>query len=203
MLFEAPEHVKKIKEIGLIYEMTDKIGDKLDEDSDKLEKNLYLFSATEEKIAEFEKILKIQKSDTDTLEYRRFRVRSKVYQVLPYTVRTLKKLLNNLCGEESYMLNVDIENLTLTCLISEQYKKYFNDIVDLLDDIVPLNVLITVIVRFVSLGTLYLGARQIVTGKIVINPYVKTEYKDTGQVYAGALTSNIALKTKILQKGEN
>ena len=60
MLFEAPEHVKKIKEIGLIYEMTDKIGEKLDEDSDKLEKNLYLFSATEEKIAEFEKILKIQ-----------------------------------------------------------------------------------------------------------------------------------------------
>lgn len=203
MLFEAPEHVKKIKEIGLIYEMTDKIGEKLDEDSDKLEKNLYLFSATEEKIAEFEKILKIQKSDTDTLEYRRFRVRSRVYKILPYTTRTLKKMLNNLCGESNYSLNVDIENLTLTCLISEQYKKYFNDIVNLLDDIVPLNVLITVIVRFVSYGTLYLGARQIVTGKIVINPYVQTEYKDTGQVYAGALTSNIALKTKILQKGEN
>lgn len=203
MLFEAPEHVEKIKEIALIYEMTDKIGEKLDEDSDKLEKNLYLFSSTEEKITEFEKILKIQKSATDTLEYRRFRVQSKVYQVLPYTVRTLKKLLNNLCGEENYMLNVDVENLTLTCLISEQYKKYFNDIVNLLDDIVPLNVLITVIVRFVSLGTLRLGARQIVTGKIVINPYVQTEYRDTGQVYAGALASNIALKTKILQKGEN
>lgn len=152
MLFEAPEHVKKIKEIGLIYDVTDKIGKQLDADLEKLEQNLYLSTATEEKIEEFEKILKITKSDLDTLEDRRFRVKSKVYQILPYTTRTLKKQLNALCGEDGYELTVDIEKEELKCLVELKRKAMFNDVSTLLEDIVPLNIIIDLKLRYNQYG---------------------------------------------------
>lgn len=152
MLFEAPEHVKKIKEIGLIYDVTDKIGKQLDADSEKLEKNLYLSTATEEKIAEFEKILNITKSDLDTFEDRRFRVKSKVYQILPYTTRTLKKQLNALCGEDGYELTIDIEKEELKCLVELKRKAMFNDVSTLLEDIVPLNIIIDLKLRYNQYG---------------------------------------------------
>lgn len=202
MIFEAPEQVAKIKELALIYEATDKLGIQLMEEMGRLKQNRYLSTATKESIEAYEQILGITKDENDTLESRRFRVQSKVYQMLPYTTQILKKMLNSLCGEHNYKLNIDLENQMLTCLISEKYKEHFQDIVKLLDDIVPLNLFVDVIVHFVSNGMLYFGGKQQVIGKIIVSPYIEKEYKDTGKVYAGVLASNIVYSTRVLQKGE-
>lgn len=202
MLFEAPEQVRQIKEMGILYDMTDTIGQQLEHDVESVKQNLFFTTATEEKIAEYETILQLKKSSTDTLEDRRFRVKSKVFQMLPYTMRVLKRYLDSICGDNNYHINVNVENFTLTCLISEKYKRYFSDIVRLLDDIVPVNVFINVIVRFISFGQLLIGSRQVVTANIIVSPYVQKQYDDIANVFTGALTSNIALKTSICTKGE-
>lgn len=202
MLFNAPEVIMNIKEMQLLFNMTDKVAEQLEQEAKTIEDSIFITSASEEKIAKMEQILKIQKLDTDTLEDRRFRVKSKVYKCLPYTIRILKALLNSLCGEENYNVDLDLENLILNCSIPDSKQHLFKEITELLDDIVPLNILITVIINSVSSGRLYLGARQIMTGKIVVSPYLQQTYNDIGKVYAGSLTSNIALKAIVLQKGE-
>lgn len=203
MLFNAPDVIMNIKEMKAIFDMTDKMAELLDKASEEIEDNIFITSASEEKIAKMEKLLKINKLDTDTLEERRFRVKSRVYKYLPYTIRTLKTLLNSLCGEGNYKVDLDIENLILSCIIPESKRHLFAQVSELLDDIVPLNTLITIIISFVSGGQIRMGARQIVSGRIMVGPYIQKEYVDIGQVYAGALTSNISLKTRVLKKGES
>lgn len=202
MLFEAPEQVRQIKELGILYDMTDTIGQQLMSEMERLKQNQFLATATKESIEAYEQMLGITKDEKDTLESRRFRVQSKVYQTLPYTTQILRKMLNALCGEKNYKLEVNFEKGMLTCLISEKYKKHFQDIVNLLDNIVPLNLFVNVIVHFVSDGMLYFGGKQKMIGKIIVTPYTEKEYRDTGKVYTGALASNVVYSTRILQKGE-
>lgn len=173
MLFEAPEQVRQIKELGILYDMTDTIGQQLMSDMERLKQNQFLATATKESIEAYEQMLGITKDVNDTLESRRFRVQSKVYQTLPYTTQILRKMLNALCGEHNYKLNIDLENQMLTCLISEKYKKHFQDIVNLLEDIIPMNLFVNVIIHFVSDGMLYIGGKQKIISKVIVSPYTE------------------------------
>lgn len=147
-LFNAPSVITNIKEIKTIYEKNEKQGKKLREDIKKIETNLSLDTATEELIAEWEQILKIKKSDLDTLEDRRFRVKSRKRQKIPYTYRTLKRKLNEMCGIGGYELQVNIDEQEVICYVSLERKILLKEVNRLLEDIVPLNMTLDVQLKY-------------------------------------------------------
>lgn len=89
-----------------------------------------------------EKILEIKPLDTDTLEVRNFRILSKLNEVLPYTYRTIRKYLNNMCGETKYQLKINIDKLTVDAVFEIEEKQKLRELFDYLERIVPLNLII-------------------------------------------------------------
>lgn len=58
-------------------------------------------------LARWEKMLGIIPKGTDSLEKRRFTLKSRLSEVLPYTLPQLRRMLQNLCGEEIGVRAVD------------------------------------------------------------------------------------------------
>ncbi|MFJ8064917.1 putative phage tail protein [Psychrobacillus sp. NPDC096426] len=67
----------------------------------------FVSDATEHGVRRWEKVLKLQRKSTDTLEERKFRILAKMNNKLPYTLRALVQRLNALCGEGNFQVFLD------------------------------------------------------------------------------------------------
>lgn len=94
-------------------------------------------------IARWEKMLKIKRRASDDLELRRMRVLAKINNKLPYTWRTLHQLMTSFYGEGNYRLDLDPQEYMIEILIPSSTKTY-NELVDILEPMVPLNILFIV-----------------------------------------------------------
>lgn len=137
MEFNYPEAVGKIKEIKAIYDMNDTVNPISDAES--LELDLFTSTATENGIARREKLYSIVAKDTDTLEDRRYRVLTKENSEIPYTIRSLKKKLETLCGEDGVSIELTEEKITVKVALAR--KGMYEDTAEMLEEIVPLNLL--------------------------------------------------------------
>lgn len=70
-------------------------------------KDRFVLDATEHGVRRWEKVLKLRRRSTDTLEERKFRILAKMNNKLPYTFRALIQRLNALCGEGTYQVFLD------------------------------------------------------------------------------------------------
>lgn len=152
MSFNAPKIIENIKEIKIIYELNDKRDEKLNVALKKVENNMTIDTATEELMEKWEAILKINKSDTDTLDERRFRVKSRIFQKLPYTIRGLRNKLDSLCGEDGYILEIDHDTENITCYVQLFQKVKLKEVKSMLDAIIPLNMTIQVKLKYNTWG---------------------------------------------------
>lgn len=141
MLFEAPEQVRQIKELGILYDMTDTIGQQLMSEMERLKQNQFLATATKESIEAYEQMLGITKDEKDTLESRRFRVQSKVLGSYLYTYKSVVKKIEMLGGN----LIVDYENQEIFCILKEISIEMIRVIREYMDNAIPLNVLINIL----------------------------------------------------------
>jgi len=116
----------------------------LSDEIDALEADLHILTSTERGIARREKILKITPLDTDTLEERRYKVLVNWYDTYPYTRRDLVSRLKRLVGEGEFTFNLDTQARTLDIRIKLTSKKDEAVIIKLIDDIVPLDIVLTV-----------------------------------------------------------
>lgn len=137
MEFNCPEAVGKIKEIDAIYNMNDVVNPM--EDAENLEKDLFVGTATENGIARRENLYSIIPKDTDTLEDRRYRVLTKENSEIPYTIRSLKRKLETLCGENGVTIALTEEKITAKVALAR--KGMYKDTAKMLEEIVPLNLL--------------------------------------------------------------
>lgn len=98
----------------------------------------FVHETDEKGVLLWEKMLKIKRRTTDTLDYRKFRILTKINNKLPYTIRSLKQLLNSLCGEENYSVYLDGQALEL-------HFEFYRSIPDVkhlkntLEEMIPLN----------------------------------------------------------------
>lgn len=138
MEFNYPEVVGKIKEIKAIYDMNDAVNPM--SDAENLELDLFTSTATESGIARREKLYGIIAKDTDTLEDRRYRVLTKENSEIPYTIRSLKKKLETLCGEDGVSIELTEEKITVKVALAR--KGMYEDTAKMLEEIVPLNMLV-------------------------------------------------------------
>ena len=109
--------------------------------------NMFIETADEYGISRFEAMMGIFPEEDDTLETRRFNIMIKWNDKLPYTVDALKGLLEVLCGEDGYTLQIDNANYLITVKLTLYNEDNINTVKDMLDRVVPAN-MVTKILLF-------------------------------------------------------
>ncbi len=110
--------------------------------------NQFIVTMNENGASRYEKMLKMNVPEIDTLETRRFRVLSRYQEQLPYTHLMLKQLLNSLLGEGKYVPIRDTANKSLTIKIELTVKGMFDAVVATVERITPQNMMLTVELRY-------------------------------------------------------
>ena len=108
----------------------------------------FIETATERGIARRERIFKITPYADDNLETRRFRVLARENDKLPYTYRVLENKLNQLCGENGYVMTLNAGEYTLNIKIELVVKRMFDEVDKLARKMAPANLIITVELRY-------------------------------------------------------
>ena len=111
---------------------------------DDLLKEAFITDESEIGASRWETILEIEPFDTDTLEFRNFRIHARLLEDKPYTYRTLCKQLSALCGEDGYTIQLDNDAYTLLVRVALKSKQFRNEAEKMLDRVVPLNLILDV-----------------------------------------------------------
>ena len=139
-MFNAPEVITMIPDIKKIYDINDTQCEQLEASVETLDKNIFLDTMDEVTIERWEKILEIFPFDDDTLNDRRFRVKGKVMEKLPYSYRVVIHRLDTLAPDGyTFELNENRDELKIKLVIKS--KKMIDDVRKLLEDLLPLNII--------------------------------------------------------------
>lgn len=139
-----PDELKRFLEFQQIGVSDDKETTKMLQGAKIVLDNNFIMSLTEYGCGKWEKMLGLVRRDTDTIEDRRLRILAKFLNQLPYTERRLHEMLISLCGVNGYKLTVDTVNYRVTVKIDLGVKNQFVAVAQLLEGVVPLNMLLDV-----------------------------------------------------------
>lgn len=137
---EYPDHVFHINEIAVLSEVIDKEMQKLGVEIDNLENDTAIETSTEYGIGRREKCLGIVPRDTYTLDDRRQILLMRYSDRAIYTKGYLIKYLDMELGPGNYTLEIDSENQILELRVNLEEEKYFEQIQDFIERIVPLHI---------------------------------------------------------------
>lgn len=136
-----PLYLQQYKELAEIMDTETPEFQLLESRHNQLVRNRYISTCNEDGIARYEKILGITSKSDDTLEDRIFRCLTKWNVALPYNYAFLERKLKELCGKE-YSLALDFAGQTLTVKIGIAQKNQYDVVVDMLEEVVPCNLLL-------------------------------------------------------------
>lgn len=108
----------------------------------------FVDTATENGINRWEKILAITPKGTETLDSRRFRVKARLNEQLPFTIPVLNQQLETLCGEDGYSVVMERGTYILYVKVSLVAKSNLDDVGDLLRRIVPAEIVIDLTLKY-------------------------------------------------------
>lgn len=145
---EYPEAILNIKDVKVVIDAGDKVGKVLERALFELDNNIYIKSSEKSGIAHREKILRINPRDTDTTEDRRLEVLLRWYDSPLYTETVLRQKLDAALGENQYVLQIDLDTKTVSCLVELTKRKMQKSVIDMFDQMVPLDYLISVTLRY-------------------------------------------------------
>lgn len=111
-------------------------------------------TATKNGVERREKILKITPKGTDSLEERRFRIRVKENDQLPYTYKVLEKHLGSLCGVDGYALDINNEDYLVSIKLELKAQKSIDEISIYARKIVPSNMIIDIKIMYNQYSTI-------------------------------------------------
>lgn len=111
-------------------------------------KDQYLHELTLYGVKRWEKIMKITPKSSETLEDRRFRIINRFLNKLPYTMNSLKQILNTLCGENGYTIDYDIPTFTLKIRLELTVKHQLEEVKRTLYNIIPTNIVQDIDLRY-------------------------------------------------------
>ena len=144
-----PEHVKEIAEYkGSIIPAYDKELYLAWQDRDELMQNRFLSTMDADECAIWENMLGIIVTAGETLEERRLEIKSRWLTGLPYTTRKLDEVLQNICGEDGYVLSVDKANKSVVVTLKLAVITKTDYIFDLARQMIPADMELEVKVLF-------------------------------------------------------
>lgn len=104
----------------------------------------------------YEKVLNIINT-TENVEERRFKIKSKLTNQLPFNMKWLDNKLKSLVGVGNYKINLDSENYQITIQISHVFPDIANVMNNDLRQQLPSNLIITVNLFRTETSNLYVG----------------------------------------------
>lgn len=143
-----PLIIKNYREFKEIAEIENTILTDCWSSSNNVFLDQFIETLTDNGCKRWEKILNIQPKGTDTLEVRRFRIKSRINEDLPYTYNALVNVLNSLCGEGQYTINLYNNEYRLKILIELTAKKLFDEVESTVKRMIPANMILEVSLRY-------------------------------------------------------
>ncbi|MCI8361541.1 MAG: DUF2313 domain-containing protein [Clostridiales bacterium] len=140
-----PPFMAEFKEVTAALEAENPEFALVREAAERVLQNEFVETADEYGIARFEKILHITPDKDDTLDGRRFRILTRLNEELPYTLSQLHNILRTLCGEGNYSVDLTEDAYQLTVKVGLTVKNNFQDVLALLERVVPSNILVSVL----------------------------------------------------------
>lgn len=146
MLIERlPPFLQEIVEIRELTEAEQPEFDEVAAAVRNMPSELFLFTMGELGVRRWEKILGIASKATETIEERRNRVVMKLMAKLPYSYRRLLEMLEQVCGKDGFIVELDAAKYSLTVKVAVERAANFPDVVELIDNVAPANLLVTVL----------------------------------------------------------
>lgn len=113
--------------------------------ADRVLYNRFISTADEYGIARFEKILGIMPDKEASLESRRLSVQTAWISTAPYTIKTLINKMISLYGDDNFTVEMDFSNsYELNVVLKTNMYNQYKDLVNLLENTVPANIVINV-----------------------------------------------------------
>jgi hypothetical protein len=153
--FDAPGIIENIPDIATIYETNDEQADELDEAVETLDDNIFLDDMHEDQIVRWENILKISPATDDSWDDRRFRVKTKVLERLPYSYRVIINKLETLVPD-GLSVSIDNDRLHLDISLALRSVKMLADVEEMVEKMLPLNMTFTIIILY-NQGSIYIN----------------------------------------------
>ena len=124
-------------------------------DAENVMKDQFVADATEYGVKRWESILGIVPKATYTLEERKFNILTRLTEQLPYTTESLSNVLSSLCGDDGYILEINYDTYEVVVKLPLSNINNFDAVKELLEKMIPANMVIHVIVRYNSNEKLY------------------------------------------------
>lgn len=145
---QYPDVVLNVKDVKASIDAGDKISDMLEKHLTELDSNITILDSEESGIERREKILGIKPLDTASLEDRRLEVLIRWYDTPLYTEVTLRQKLDSVLGQGNYVLTIDLDAKQVKCQIELTRQMMFKSVQELFEQMVPLDYLIDVTLRY-------------------------------------------------------
>lgn len=141
-----PSYMQEYREIREICSCEDLEISELCIYRDKIQREFFLETATGFGLKRTENMLGIISSEDESIEFRKFRIKTK----LAGNNYSLTERLNQLIPNGEYSLNLNTDTLTLTLRIPIANEMYLNSVVEMLEKTVPLNIILNCSVLYTS-----------------------------------------------------
>lgn len=151
-----PEYLQEIREYKEICSTEDIELEQLENKIEEVIKEVNVQTASDYGLSRYEKIFNIVNTTTD-IDERRFKVRSKLINQLPFNMKWLDSKLKSLVGAENYKINLDSENYQITIQISHIFPDIATVMNNDLRQQLPANLIITVNLFRAETSNLYVG----------------------------------------------
>lgn len=143
-MLDQPFVIQNMRDMQAVFKAETNACDKLDADLQELEDAMLTPTAPLWLIWRKEEAYGLKPSDGETLEERRYRVYTKEHEKIPFTVRTLRRMLDSLCGGAGhYTLTVNQHDKEVRCLVELRSRHMLQDIYELLDRVLPADLYIS------------------------------------------------------------
>ena len=158
-MFNAPEIITQIPDIQQIYLINEGQGEQLDADVEQIDDDMFVDTMSDDVLEHWEEIYHITVMDDESLEDRRTKVKGKMLERLPYSYRVILRNLDTLLpnGYDLY-LNEDLTYMQVKVVLTQKY--LLANVEKLLDDMVPLNMALEVILKFNTYGIVGMFTHQ-------------------------------------------
>ena len=144
-----PDLLKNINEIKLILNNCEQPEiNNLWDNIDDTFNNQFIQSMDINGVKRWEKILKLKPKLDLSLDERKFTILTKINSELPYTIPMLENKLKSLVGKDNYETFLYNNEYRLKVLLNLKAENSFNDVIKLLDEIVPANMIIECVLKY-------------------------------------------------------
>lgn len=137
LLVNLPDFLKELKDFQAIGQSESPEFTTAWERLDTWLKDRFISSMTEEGLSEMEKYLHIRPLDSDSPDDRRQRLLAVENKALPYTLRKLKEVLANACGEGN--TDVEINNFSVSIPVKLASLRSLDFIRETVEQMLPMN----------------------------------------------------------------